>query len=123
MPTGLQAPAIEMFSRKASLVASNVPGPRAPLHLCGQRIDSMHFWVPQSGSIGVGVSLLSYAGEVHAGLIADHSCVPDPGRLVRRIGPEFERLLLATTVGLLATRPATRRRRGKPTRAAAPAAD
>jgi WS/DGAT/MGAT family acyltransferase len=111
MPAGVQAPAVEMFSRKSSLVASNVPGPRAPLHLCGQRIDSMHFWVPQSGSIGVGVSLLSYAGQVHAGLIADRRCVPDPGRLIRRLGPEFERLLLATTVGLLGVRPATRRRR------------
>jgi WS/DGAT/MGAT family acyltransferase len=123
LPAGLQAPAVEMFSRKSSLVASNVPGPRAPLHLCGQRIDSMHFWVPQSGSIGVGVSLLSYAGQVHAGLIADRRCVPDPGRLVRRLGPEFERLLLATTVGLLGTRPAARRRRQKTARRRAQPAD
>jgi WS/DGAT/MGAT family acyltransferase len=123
MPASVQAPAVEMFSRKSSLVASNVPGPRAPLHLCGQRIDSMHFWVPQSGSIGVGVSLLSYAGQVHAGLIADRKCVPDPGRLVRRLGPEFERLLLATTVGLLGMRPAGRRRRKAPARGGVPAAD
>lgn len=123
MPAGVQAPAVEMFSRKSSLVASNVPGPRSPLHLCGQRIDSMHFWVPQSGSIGVGVSLLSYAGQVHAGLIADRKCLPDPGRLVRRLGPEFERLLLATTVGLLGTRPAARRRRQKTAHGRAPAAD
>jgi hypothetical protein len=112
-----------MFSCKSSLVASNVPGPRAPLHLCGQRIDSMHFWVPQSGSIGVGVSLLSYAGQVHAGLITDRKCVPDPARLVRQLGPEFERLLLATTVGLLGMRPAGRRRRKRPVRGGAPAAD
>jgi diacylglycerol O-acyltransferase / wax synthase len=112
-----------MFSRKSSLVASNVPGPRAPLHLCGQRIDSMHFWVPQSGSIGVGVSLLSYAGQVHAGLIADRRCVPDPGRLVRQLAPEFEQLLLATTVGLLGTRPAARRRRRKTARGRARPAD
>ena len=48
---------------QGSLVASNVPGPQAPLYMCGQRIAEMHFWVPQSGSIGVGISILSYAGQ------------------------------------------------------------
>ena len=67
LPAGVQAPAIEMFSRKGSLVASNVPGPQSPLYLCGQRIVEMYFWVPQSGSIGIGVSILSYAGKVFFG--------------------------------------------------------
>ena len=79
LPNAVQAPAIELFSRKGSLVASNVPGPQAPLYLCGQRIEEVHFWVPQSGSIGVGVSILSYAGKVFFGLIA--------ARVHRRAGP------------------------------------
>jgi WS/DGAT/MGAT family acyltransferase len=117
LPAVLQAPAIEMFSRKGTVVASNVPGPQAPLYLCGQRIAEMYFWVPQSGTMGIGVSLLSYAGKVFIGMIADRALVPDPGQLVGRFGPEFERLLLATTVGVLglrepaaATRPAGRSR-------------
>jgi hypothetical protein len=66
----------------------------------------MYFWVPQSGSMGVGVSLLSYAGKVFVGMIADRALIPEPGQVVGRFGPEFERLLLATTVGVLArTRP------------------
>lgn len=97
MPAALQGPAIELFSRKGSLVASNVPGPQAPLNLCGQRIDGMYFWVPQSGSIGVGASLLSYAGKVYFGLIADSACVPEPRAVVERVPAEFERLLLAAT--------------------------
>jgi WS/DGAT/MGAT family acyltransferase len=101
LPNVMQGPAIELFSRKGSLVASNVPGPQAPLYLCGQRIAEMHFWVPQSGSIGVGVSILSYAGKVFFGLIADRSCIAEPTRVVDRLGPEFERLLLAATVGML----------------------
>jgi WS/DGAT/MGAT family acyltransferase len=104
LPAVLQAPAIELFSRKGTVVASNVPGPQAPLYLCGQRIAEMYFWVPQSGSMGVGVSLLSYAGKVFVGMIADRALVADPGQVVGRFGPEFERLLLATTVGVLGLR-------------------
>jgi WS/DGAT/MGAT family acyltransferase len=102
MPAAVQAPAIELFSRKGTVVASNVPGPQAPLSLCGQRIGEMYFWVPQSGTIGVGISLLSYAGRVYCGVIADRNLLDAPQKLVERIPEEFERLLLATTVGLLA---------------------
>ncbi len=104
LPSALQASAIELFSRKGTLVASNVPGPQAPLHLCGQRVSEMYFWVPQSGSMGIGVSILSYAGKVFFGIIADRNLLEDPGQVVDRFGPEFERLLLGTTVGLLALR-------------------
>ncbi|HEX9208635.1 MAG TPA: wax ester/triacylglycerol synthase family O-acyltransferase [Steroidobacteraceae bacterium] len=104
LPSALQAPVVELFSRKGTLVASNVPGPQAPLYLCGQRIAEMYFWVPQSGSMGVGVSILSYAGKVFFGMIADRELIADPQPVVDRIGPEFERLLLATTVGVLGMR-------------------
>jgi len=104
LPSSLQALAVELFSRKGSLVASNVPGPQAPLYMCGQRIAEMYFWVPQSGSMGVGISILSYAGQVFFGMIADRRLVSDPQSVVDRFGPEFERLLLAATVGALAAR-------------------
>ena len=115
LPNIAQGPVLELFSRKGSLVASNVPGPQAPLYLCGQRITQMHFWVPQSGSIGVGVSILSYAGEVFFGLIADRACIAEPAQVVDRLGPEFERLLLAATVGTLGLKqPKPRRRKRAP---------
>ena len=118
MPNLVQGPAIELFSRKGSLVASNVPGPQAPLYLCGQRIAEMHFWVPQSGSIGVGVSILSYAGKVFFGLIADRACMPEPAQVVDRLGPEFEQLLLAATVGVLGLQQRKPRRRKRASRTA-----
>jgi diacylglycerol O-acyltransferase / wax synthase len=90
-----------LFSRKGSLVASNVPGPQAPLYMCGQRISEMYFWVPQSGSMGIGISILSYAGQVFFGIIADEALVEDPQGVVDRFAPEFERLLLAVAVGAL----------------------
>jgi hypothetical protein len=101
----VQPPIVELFSRKASAVVSNVPGPQSPLYLCGQRISEMHFWVPQSGSIGLGISILSYAGQVHFGMISDRRVLAAPGPVVERFAPEFEKLLLAATVGVLASRP------------------
>jgi diacylglycerol O-acyltransferase len=102
LPAAVQVPVIELFSRKGTLVASNVRGPDAPIYLCGQRIRELYFWVPQGGSMGIGVSILSYAGQVFFGIVADRNLLPEPSRLVERLGPEFERLLLATTVGRLA---------------------
>jgi hypothetical protein len=100
----VQAPAVELFSRKATAVVSNVPGPQAPLYMCGQRVSEMYFWVPQSGTIGLGISILSYAGYVYFGMISDKRLVREPDRVVARFAPEFEKLLLATTVGALGLR-------------------
>jgi WS/DGAT/MGAT family acyltransferase len=114
LPSALQAPVVDLFSRKGSAVVSNVPGPQAPLYMCGQRVSEMYFWVPQSGTIGVGISILSYAGKVYFGMISDRSLVKEPGAVVDRIAPEFEKLLLAVTVGVLAAGKGGRAARGKP---------
>jgi WS/DGAT/MGAT family acyltransferase len=104
LPAAVQAPLIDLFSRKATAVVSNVPGPQAPLYICGQRVTEMYFWVPQSGSIGLGISVLSYAGQVHFGMIADRTLLPSPAEVVNRFPTEFEKLLLATVVGALSLR-------------------
>jgi diacylglycerol O-acyltransferase len=92
-PPAVQQFALEMFSRKASAVATNVPGPQMPLYLGGSRIRDLMFWVPQNGSIGLGISILSYNGQVHFGLISDARLMPDPGAVISRFRPEFEKLL------------------------------
>jgi diacylglycerol O-acyltransferase / wax synthase len=95
-PSVLQGPALELLSRKATTVATNVPGPQMPLYLAGSKVREQMFWVPQTGSIGLGISILSYNGRVHFGFIADSKCVPDPDEVIRRFEPEFEKLLLIT---------------------------
>mgnify|MGYP001184979933 FL=1 len=92
-PNQLQQPLLEILSSKASAVMTNVPGPRAPLYLGGARITEMMFWVPQSGSIGLGVSILSYNDRVHFGLAADQKIVADPEAIVHRFAGEFDKLL------------------------------
>ena len=93
-PPALQRTALELFSRKATTVATNVPGPQMPLYFAGSRIEDLMFWVPQTGSIGLGLSILSYNGHVHFGLIADAGLVPEPDDVIARFAPEFEKLVL-----------------------------
>jgi WS/DGAT/MGAT family acyltransferase len=93
-PKAVQTQVLDVLARKATAVMTNVPGPRQPLYMAGARLAQMMFWVPQSGDIGIGVSILSYADGVQFGLVTDKSFVPDPSHIVDRFHPEFERLLL-----------------------------
>ena len=55
--------------------------------------------MPQTGSIGIGISIMSYNNRVHFGLIADAKLVPDPDAVIQRFGPEFEKLLYLSLMG------------------------
>jgi WS/DGAT/MGAT family acyltransferase len=92
----VQAALLNMFAKKATAVMTNVPGPATPMKFCGSTLKQTMFWVPQSGDIGVGVSILSYAGGVQFGLITDSRLCPDPQAVIDRFRPEFEKLLLTT---------------------------
>jgi diacylglycerol O-acyltransferase / wax synthase len=94
VPRQLHPPAVEFFGSKASVVMTNVPGPREPLYLAGGRIADCMFWVPMSGHLGLGVSILSYAGGVMVGVAADAGLVPDPDRIVSAFERELKSLLL-----------------------------
>jgi WS/DGAT/MGAT family acyltransferase len=87
---------LNLFAKKATAVMTNVPGPAKPLTFCGSTIRQTMFWVPASGHIGVGVSILSYAGGVQFGLITDSALCPDPQAIIDRFQPEFDKLLLMT---------------------------
>lgn len=83
-----------LFAKKATAVMTNVPGPAQPLKFCGATLRQTMFWVPASGDIGLGVSILSYGGGVQFGLITDEALCPDPQAIIDRFEPEFEKLLL-----------------------------
>ena len=72
----------EVFGRKASLVVTNLPGPHEPLYIDGRRLRDVMFWVPHPAKLGVGLSILSYAGTVIVGVRTDESVSADPGHLV-----------------------------------------
>jgi WS/DGAT/MGAT family acyltransferase len=95
-PKIVQDQLITVLARNASAVMTNVPGPQQPLYMAGRKIDRFMFWVPQSGDIAMGVSILSYDGAVQFGVITDRGLVPDPERVIAHFGPEFEKLVLTT---------------------------
>lgn len=74
--------AVWLLGMKASLVFTDVPGPREPVTFCGAPLTRLMAWVPQSGRLSVGVSAVSYAGSLQVGIAADRGLVPDPGALV-----------------------------------------
>jgi len=85
---------LNIFARKATAVMPNVPGPTEPLKFCGSTVERVMFWVPQSGDIGVGVSILTYAGQVQFGLMVDSTLCPDPQAIIKHFEPEFDKLLI-----------------------------
>lgn len=98
LPQAIEDTAIDAFTAKASLVASNVPGPREAIRIAGVPVRQLHFWVPQAGSIGIGVSLLSYHGQVQFGVMADRELIADPAELVADFVSEFERLVMEASL-------------------------
>jgi diacylglycerol O-acyltransferase / wax synthase len=84
---------VNMFEKKATTVITNVPGPAQQLFLAGQPISSMTFWVPQSGRLGLGISLLSYAGRVMVAVAVDEGLIPDPESIIEAFGAELNDLM------------------------------
>ena len=89
----VQDAVLGLFAKKATAVMTNVPGPAVPLKFCGSTLRQNMFWVPASGNIGVGVSILSYGGGVQFGLITDQKLCPEPQQIIDRFEPEFDKLL------------------------------
>ncbi|GAB4035529.1 MAG: wax ester/triacylglycerol synthase family O-acyltransferase [Rubrivivax sp.] len=92
----VQDAVLGLFAKKATAVMTNVPGPPQPLKFCGSTLRQTMFWVPASGDIGVGVSILSYGGGVQFGLITDRALCPEPQAIIDRFVPEFEQLMWLT---------------------------
>ena len=95
IPAEMQQHIVELFGAKGTAVVSNVPGPRETLALAGEPIDSLMFWVPQSGRLGVGISLLSYAGQVRIGVACDAGLPVDAQGLAADIEGALEELIQA----------------------------
>ena len=103
-PADIEHLVVNLFGKRGTAVITNVPGPRERFSLAGVPASGMMFWVPQSGRLGLGVSILSYAGEVSIGVATDVGLVPDPERLLEHFHEELE--ALEVTVAQSAAAPA-----------------
>lgn len=93
VPQSAQEAFVGIMGARATAVLTNVPGPPIPLYLAGQPIEGLMFWVPQSGRLGMGISILSYAGNVYLGLATDAALIPDPEAIIEHFYEEHGRLL------------------------------
>lgn len=95
LPAWGHALAVRILGAKSTAIVTNVPGPRERVFLAGTELDGMVFWVPQAGAVGMGVSILSYAGVVRIGIAADRNLVADPSVLARSVEAELDDLARA----------------------------
>ncbi len=108
-PKAFQDFAVDLFGSKASVVMTNVAGPRKKLYLGGVPIDRFMFWVPHPGrQLGMGISIMSYKGQATLAVIADAHLVPDPETITAGFNREFARMLQAVRRGTTKRAPARR---------------
>lgn len=83
---------VAIFGAKATAVMTNMPGPRQQLYLAGQPLRDIFFWVPQTGTIGLGFAICSYNGHIRVGIGTDAGLVPDPEQIVEDFHAEIAAL-------------------------------
>lgn len=89
----IEGAAIGFFGAKATAVMTNVPGPKEEIFFAGKAVRSMMFWVPQAAHLGLGVSILSYAGQVRLGVVTDAGLVPRPAAIIEHFEEEMNALI------------------------------
>lgn len=94
MPVFAEKRLVNLVAGKACAVVSNLPGPDHVLRLAGARLAKAIFWPPQTGRIGVGVSILSYAGGVTMAVCCDSGVLPDPSKVVSAFQHELEAMVV-----------------------------
>jgi hypothetical protein len=62
------------------------------LYLAGAPINTVMAWVPQSGRIALGVSIISYNGKVWLGIATDKGLVPDPEAIIAFFNVEYKEM-------------------------------
>ncbi|MGZ4268013.1 MAG: WS/DGAT/MGAT family O-acyltransferase [Solirubrobacteraceae bacterium] len=91
-PVDIERLVVDLFTAKASMVLTNVPGPRQTVYLAGTPVRGVLVWAPTSGSVAMSLSIISYAGHVTVGVMSDAHLVPDPERIAAGFERELGRL-------------------------------
>jgi len=91
-PTDIEGLFLDFFASKTTAVVTNVPGPQVQLYLAGSPLREIMAWVPQSGGLGMGISIISYNSGIMVGVTTDAGLVPNPREIVDNACIEFEAL-------------------------------
>jgi WS/DGAT/MGAT family acyltransferase len=79
-------------------VISNVPGPQFPLYMAGAKLVSFYPMGPLNDGAGLNMTLISYLGTIHFGLVACPDLIPDVDHLAALIPPALAELKKAAGV-------------------------
>lgn len=97
IPFPLTAWAMRLLTRLpqhgVTTLTTNVPGPRKPLRLMGQRVLSVLPVPPIAMQLRTGVAMLSYADDLFFGILADYDSVADVDALASGIEGAIARLV------------------------------
>lgn len=92
LPHSLQQLVLGIFSRRCTVIVTNVIGPAEARSVDGVRMDELMLCVPQGMTVGVGVSIISYNDQVRIGFLVDNKLMPDCAGSAMAIRACFEQL-------------------------------
>jgi WS/DGAT/MGAT family acyltransferase len=106
---------IDRFGSIFNVTISNVPGPDFPLYSAGAKLLNLYPMGPVADGMALNMTVMSYLGTVHFGLVACRETVPDLWDLARGIEEALGELTKAV-------KPSARSARARPRRSAPAAA-
>jgi WS/DGAT/MGAT family acyltransferase len=77
----------------ANCTITNVPGPSAPLYLCGARMTYMSAIMPIADGMGLVFAVTSYDGQVIVSPTSCRELMPDPATFAQCLRDSFQELL------------------------------
>ncbi|MBF6301541.1 wax ester/triacylglycerol synthase family O-acyltransferase [Nocardia amamiensis] len=78
--------------RSISALATNVPGPRHELRVCGRKVVELLPAVPIAMRLRTAIAILSYTDHLTFGITGDYDTAPDIGVIADGIRQEIQRL-------------------------------
>ena len=88
LPAAVQNAWVDTFAGKATAIVTNVSGPPHRVQIAGTPVAGMMGWVPVTGPLGLGLSIVSYAGQLLIGLTSDTHLLPGHDRLLALLDEE-----------------------------------
>ena len=89
LPAAVQNAWVDAFAGKATAIITNVSGPPQQIQIAGTPVAGIAGWVPVTGPLGLGLSIVSYAGQLSVGLASDTHLLPDCDRLLALLDEEI----------------------------------
>lgn len=97
LPFPLTAWAVRLLTRlpqqNVTTLATNVPGPSQSLHILGRNVLDVLPVPPIALQLRTGVAMLSYAGSLSFGILADYDTMPDVDEFAHSIEAAVARLV------------------------------